>query len=62
MVDADLFDKLETVARSVRNNDRPFGGIQLVLSGDFFQLPPVSKIKEGKIKKFCFQVIFSNNI
>ncbi|KAK3747561.1 hypothetical protein QZH41_015796, partial [Actinostola sp. cb2023] len=55
MVDAELFDKLETVARCVRNDDRPFGGIQLILSGDFLQLPPVSKISEGKTKKFCFQ-------
>jgi len=33
----------------------PFGGIQLILSGDFLQLPPVSKYNEEK-KKFCFQV------
>ena len=43
------------VARVVRKNDRPFGGIQLVLCGDFLQLPPVQKDKEVK---FCFQVIF----
>ena len=41
------------VARAVRKNDRPFGGIQLVLCGDFLQLPPVQKDKEVK---FCFQV------
>ncbi|KAI1008063.1 ATP-dependent DNA helicase [Podosphaera aphanis] len=41
MVDGDLFDKLEGVARAMRNNGRPFGGIQLVITGDFFQLPPV---------------------
>lgn len=41
MVDGDLFDKLEAIARSLRNNGRPFGGIQLVVTGDFFQLPPV---------------------
>ena len=43
------------VARVVRKNDRPFGGIQLVLCGDFLQLPPVQKDKEVK---FCFQVTF----
>lgn len=41
MVDGDLFDKLEGIARAMRNNGRPFGGIQLVITGDFFQLPPV---------------------
>ncbi|KAF8845465.1 hypothetical protein BDN67DRAFT_460206 [Paxillus ammoniavirescens] len=41
MLDGRLFDKLEALARYVRDNERPFGGIQLILSGDFFQLPPV---------------------
>lgn len=33
MVDGDLFDKLESIARQIRNNMRPFGGIQLVITG-----------------------------
>lgn len=41
MMSCELFDKLEQLARMVRNNDKPFGGIQLILSGDFFQCPPV---------------------
>ena len=52
MVDGDLFDKLEGIARAVRNNGRPFGGIQLVITGDFFQLPPVPDY--GKAAKFAF--------
>lgn len=52
MVDADLFDKLETIARSLRNNGRPFGGIQLIITGDFFQLPPVPD--SGRVAKFAF--------
>ena len=52
MVDADLFDKLEAVARALRNNSRPFGGIQLVITGDFFQLPPVPE--SGRQARFCF--------
>lgn len=55
MVDGDFFDKLEKVAQVVKKNSQPFGGIQLILSGDFFQLPPVSKA--GEKKKFCFQVL-----
>ncbi|GJE87830.1 ATP-dependent DNA helicase PIF1 [Phanerochaete sordida] len=41
MIDGKLFDKLEYIARVVRQDDRPFGGIQLIVSGDFCQLPPV---------------------
>lgn len=52
MVDGDLFDKLEAVARNVRSSGRPFGGIQLVITGDFFQLPPVPD--QGKVAKFSF--------
>ncbi len=36
-------DNLDKIARFIRKNDAPFGGLQLVLCGDFFQLPPVSK-------------------
>ena len=43
MLDGDVFDLLERLARHIRGNSRPFGGLQLVLSGDFFQLPPVAK-------------------
>jgi len=53
MVDGDLFDKLEQIARTIRNNGRPFGGIQLVITGDFFQLPPVSA--SGHRAKFAFE-------
>ena len=52
MVDGDLFDKLEEIARKIRNNGRPFGGIQLVITGDFFQLPPVPD--NNKEAKFAF--------
>ena len=54
MVDGDFFDKLESVARAVKSSDKPFGGITLVLCGDFLQLPPISK-DHGAKKKFCFQ-------
>ncbi|CZR57272.1 related to PIF1 protein precursor [Phialocephala subalpina] len=55
MVDGDLFDKLEGIARAMRNNGRPFGGIQLVITGDFFQLPPVPDYEsKGRGVKFAF--------
>lgn len=42
MIGADFFDKLEEIARNVRGRVSPFGGIHLLLCGDFLQLPPVS--------------------
>ena len=41
MISADLLDKLEYIARKVRQSQAVFGGIQVLLSGDFLQLPPV---------------------
>lgn len=51
MLSAELFDKLSFIGSRVRNNPRPFGGLQLVLCGDFFQLPPIGV---GKNTHFCF--------
>lgn len=50
MLTAELFDKLDTLAKLLRRNSDFMGGIQLVLVGDFFQLPPI-----GKEVKFCFE-------
>lgn len=59
MISADLFDKIEYIARRVRNwyrdpdQERPFGGLQVICCGDFFQLPPV--VREGdENKAFAF--------
>jgi ATP-dependent DNA helicase PIF1 len=41
-------DMVDQVARKVRENDAPFGGIQVILCGDFFQLPPVTRNGEPK--------------
>lgn len=54
MVDGDLFDKLSQVGRIIRNNGRPWGGIQLVITGDFFQLPPVPD-SHSRDTKFAFE-------
>jgi ATP-dependent DNA helicase PIF1 len=53
MVDGELFDKLEEIARVLRNNGRPFGGIQLIITGDFFQLPPVPD--SNRAARFAFE-------
>lgn len=36
-------DMVDTVTRVVRSKDKPFGGLQVILCGDFFQLPPVTR-------------------
>ena len=36
-------DMVEEICRTIRQNDKPFGGIQVILCGDFFQLPPINR-------------------
>lgn len=48
------FEVLNQVLQAVRENDAPFGGIQLLLAGDFFQLPPVGERHETPRDKFAF--------
>ncbi|KPI83497.1 putative PIF1 helicase-like protein [Leptomonas seymouri] len=56
MLEASFFDLVDYIARHVRNRPRePFGGIQLILSGDFLQLPPVVKERRDGSAPFCFE-------
>jgi ATP-dependent DNA helicase PIF1 len=40
------FDLLDRMARAFKRNEAPFGGMQVVLCGDFFQLPPIARFGE----------------
>lgn len=56
MMSKKIFDLLDMLGRKLRNQpDKPFGGIQLVFSGDFFQLPPVGKKEDEDSCRFCFE-------
>lgn len=41
MLSSKMLDTIERICRKMKRSDEPFGGMQVVLSGDFFQLPPI---------------------
>jgi ATP-dependent DNA helicase PIF1 len=55
MMSQKLFELLDTIGKSIRRNSRPFGGLQLIFSGDFYQLPPVGNRDEPETLNFCFE-------
>ena len=56
MLSLKLFDMLNQIGKKVRNcPSKPFGGIQVVLLGDFYQLPPVGDNDEMDTSRFCFE-------
>ena len=55
MISKKVFETVDLLCRSVRNNERYFGGIQVIFSGDFFQLPPVPDELYGETGKYCFE-------
>ena len=58
MMSLKLFETLDAIGKSVRKNSRPFGGLQLIFSGDFYQLPPVGDKEDPNTSKFCFESEF----
>ena len=55
MMSQKLFELLDAIGKTVRKNSRPFGGIQLIFSGDFYQLPPVGDKDDAETTRFCFE-------
>lgn len=49
MVRADVLDAIDTILRSVRKSEAPFGGIQMLFIGDLYQLPPVVQREEWQV-------------
>ena len=58
MMSLKLFETLDAIGKSVRKDRRPFGGLQLIFSGDFYQLPPVGDKDDPDTSKFCFESEF----
>ncbi len=54
MLHAKQLNLVNEVLKHVRKNDAPFGGIQVVVAGDFFQLPPIGSKGESNRDKFAF--------
>ena len=46
MLSATTFEMADKICREVRRENKPFGGLTVILVGDFFQLPPVSRRRE----------------
>lgn len=49
MVRADIIDCIDYALRISRNNNMPFGGVQMIFIGDLFQLPPIVSSPEEKV-------------
>lgn len=65
MVRADAFDYIDRLMRYAKGKDLPFGGVQVVLIGDFFQLPPVVKTDERKqlrLANYLSEFLFDSHV
>ena len=54
MLHAKQLNLVNKVLKYFKESEEPFGGIQVIAAGDFFQLPPVGKKEERNRDKFCF--------
>lgn len=55
MLSAQVLDTIDQVARRMKRSEEPFGGLQVIFSGDFFQLPPIEKHAQSRMDE---QTIF----
>ena len=58
MVRADLLDAVDAVMRRVRRNDKPFGGVQVLMIGDIHQLAPVAKEEEWTLLRDYYKSVY----
>lgn len=53
MLDGKLLDMVDIICRTIRQSSEPFGGLQVVCVGDFFQLPPIAR--QGEMMRYAFE-------
>lgn len=66
MVRADTFDYIDRLMRFIKRDNRPFGGVQIIAIGDFYQLPPVvagrEEAKQMREAGYDTPFIFSSKV
>jgi ATP-dependent DNA helicase PIF1 len=55
MLSKKIFEIIEELARIIRKVPLPFGGMQVIFTGDFYQLPPVGTDGDPDTNLFCFE-------
>jgi ATP-dependent DNA helicase PIF1 len=55
MMSLKIFELIDKLLIGAKRNVKPFGGLQIVLVGDFYQLPPVGDANEIETTQFCFE-------
>lgn len=60
MLDGIILGLVDKVLRSIRRSEEPFGGIQMVFVGDFFQLPPIPEKTAGLEQRLMPQFAFTS--
>ncbi len=60
MLDGVVLGLVDKVLRSIRRSEEPFGGIQMVFVGDFFQLPPIPERQAGLEQRMMPQFAFTS--
>lgn len=62
MLSEKLFIILDLIAKKIKKNTKPFGGIQVIFAGDFHQLPPIGEEDDIQSKNFCFESAIWNTV
>lgn len=55
MMSKEMFELLDCIGKKIRRNSEPFGGIQVIMCGDFYQLPPIGDKDNPDSQAFCFE-------
>lgn len=64
MLRADVLDAMDFMLQTIRRNNKPFGGVQLLFIGDLLQLPPVVKNEEWEVLRRYYEgsYFFHSNV